>query len=80
MVPEHLFRVEPNFPWRLDKTQSASPASAHGGQDNKNSLSEFCAKVRHPVSKLSNKQFTKLKIPDPVHRPTAAAVAGQNCF
>ena len=41
-------------------------------------FSEPHAKVRHPVPKLSNKQFTKsfffFKIPDFVHRPTAAAV------
>ena len=58
------------------------PASTHRGQDIGNALSERCAKVRQPVPKLSNKQFTKksfsFKIPDLVHRPTVAAVAGKN--
>ena len=43
-------------------TPSASPVSAHWGQDIEISFSEPCAKVRHPVPKLCNKQFTKKKI------------------
>ena len=46
----------------IKQSQSALPASAHGGQDIENSLSEPRAKVRQPVPKLSNKQFSKKKI------------------
>ena len=52
----------------LNKPNQPLPYSAHGGQDIENSLSEPCAKVRHPVPKLSKKLFT-----------TSAEVAGTNC-
>ena len=58
-----------------------SPASPHRGQDVEIPLSEPCAKVCHPVLKLSTKQFPKSYfLPDLVHRSTAAPVAGTTDF
>ena len=47
-----------NKKYFIKQTQSGSPASTHGGQDIKNSLSEPRTKVCHHMSKLSNKHFT----------------------
>ena len=52
----------------LNKPNQPLSYSAHGGQDIENSLSEPCAKVGHPVPKLSKKLCT-----------TSAEVAGTNC-
>ena len=56
----------------------ASPAALHRGQDMENSLSERCAKIRNPVLKQSNKQFTK-KIYSQNFRSYTQVYRGSGC-
>ena len=71
-------KAEPDIKW-----WTATPHQPHHmrGKILKNSLREPCAELRPRLRKESNKQFSKqnmFNIPDFIHRPTAAAVAGGN--
>ena len=69
-------KAEPDLQWW---TPQASQTKPHKGQDIENCLSDMHPKLRPRglTSHLLKNSF--FKIPDLVHRPTAAAVAGGNC-